>query len=50
MQVSEQEYYEIFNHISDALEALEQQNYGQAKDYLILVQQHLEEFYIASGT
>ena len=39
-------YFQLFNAISDALAAQEQQNYGQAKELLIAAQQQAEERYI----
>ena len=39
-------YYLLFNAITDALGALEQQNYGQAKQELISAQQQAEEIFL----
>ena len=39
-------YYALFNAITDALEAMAQQNYGQAKALLIAAQQQSEELYL----
>lgn len=39
-------YYKLFNTYTDILEALEAQNYGQAKALLIAAQQSAEELYI----
>ena len=39
-------YYKLFNAFTDILEALEAQNYGQAKALLIAAQQETEELYI----
>lgn len=39
-------YYTLFNAITDALEAMEQQNYGQARARLIAAQQQSEEIYL----
>lgn len=39
-------YYLLFNAITDALEALEQQNFGQAKQELIAAQQRAEEIFL----
>ena len=39
-------YYLLFNAITDALEALEQQNFGQAKQDLIAAQQRAEEIFL----
>ena len=36
-------YYKLFNAFTDILEALEAQNYGQAKALLIAAQQESEE-------
>ena len=48
-----QNYYEkmystLFNAITDALEQIEQQNFGSAKDLLIAAQQQAEEIYITA--
>ena len=40
-------YLHLFNHVSDAIAALEQQNFGQAKEILISAQQETEELYIS---
>ena len=39
-------YYHLFNALTDALEAIEAQNFGQAKDILILAQQETEEMFM----
>ena len=39
-------YTSLFNAITDALEQMEKQNYGSAKDLLITAQQKTEEIYI----
>lgn len=39
-------YTLLFNAVTDALEAMEQQNFGTAKDLLICAQQQAEEQYI----
>ena len=39
-------YCKLFNTYTDILEALEAQNYGQAKALLIAAQQSAEELYI----
>ncbi|MBP3493034.1 MAG: hypothetical protein J6J83_00305 [Oscillospiraceae bacterium] len=39
-------YCRLFNAVTDALEELERQNYGQAKERLILAQQECEELYL----
>ncbi len=41
-------YLLLFNAITDALEQMEQQNYGTAKDLLIAAQQQAEEIYITA--
>ena len=38
-------YHLLFNAITDALEQMEQQNYGTAKETLITAQQEAEELY-----
>lgn len=39
-------YFHLFNQITDALEAMEKQNYGEARDILIRAQQEAEERYL----
>lgn len=39
-------YHLLFNRITDALSALEQQNFGSAKELLISAQQEAEQQYI----
>ena len=39
-------YHLLFNAITDALEQMEQQNYGTAKETLITAQQEAEEIYM----
>ena len=39
-------YFHLFNAVSDALQAIEQQNYGQAAALLIAAQQETEEMYM----
>ncbi len=41
-------YHLLFNAITDALEQLDAQNYGEAKETLISAQQKAEEIYIDS--
>ena len=41
-------YHLLFNAITDALEQMEQQNYGSAKDLLITAQQEVEEIYMSA--
>ena len=41
-------YLLLFNAISDALEQMESQNYGNATDMLIAAQQKAEEIYITA--
>lgn len=40
-------YFKLFAAIADAVEELEQQNYGTAKELLIRAQQEAEEDYIS---
>ena len=40
-------YYHLFNAVTDAIQAMEQQNYGQAIALLIVAQQEAEEMYIS---
>ena len=42
-------YFHLFNQITDALEAMEKQNYGEARDILIRAQQETEETYLNAG-
>lgn len=42
-------YFKLFAAIADAVEELEQQNFGAAKQRLISVQQEAEEEYLKSG-
>ena len=44
----EKMYHLLFNAATDALEQIEQQNYGSAKDLLIAAQQQAEEIYITT--
>lgn len=44
----EKMYSTLFNAITDALEQIEQQNFGNAKDLLIAAQQQAEEIYITA--
>ena len=44
----EKMYSTLFNAITDALEQIEQQNFGSAKDLLIAAQQQSEEIYITA--
>ena len=39
-------YTLLFNAVTDAVEAMEQLNFGQAKDILVRAQQQAEEQYI----
>ena len=41
-------YHLLFNAITDALEQMEKQNFGTAKETLIAAQQKAEEIYITS--
>ena len=41
-------YHLLFNAITDALEQMEHQNYGTAKDLLIAAQQEAEEIYMSA--
>ena len=40
-------YITLFNAITDAIESLQQDNYGTAKEVLIQAQQDAEELYIS---
>ena len=39
-------YTKLFNAVTEAVEALEQQNFGQAREILVRAQQQTEEAYI----
>ena len=41
-------YHLLFNAMTDALEKIDDQNYGDARDILIAAQQKAEEIYINS--
>ena len=41
-------YYTLFNAVTDALNAMEQQNYGQARALLVAAQQQSEEIFMDS--
>ena len=41
-------YHLLFNALTDALEQMEQQNYGTAKETLITAQQEAEEIYMSA--
>ena len=45
----EKMYHLLFNAISDALEQMEKQNLGSAKDLLTTAQQKTEEIYMESA-
>ena len=42
-------YLQLFNAVTDCLEALTAQNFGQAKEILIQAQQDAEEYYMEHG-
>lgn len=42
-------YLLLFNAVTDSIEALTAQNFGQAKEILIQAQQDAEEYYLESG-
>lgn len=46
MKVYEKMYYHLFNAVTDALNALERKNYGQAEEILKTAQQKSEEIYL----
>lgn len=47
MKLYEKMYYQLFNAVTDALNALERRNYGQAEEILKAAQQEGEEIYLA---
>lgn len=42
-------YTHLFNRVTDAIEAIQRQNYVAAQDILIKAQQEAEELYLADG-
>lgn len=46
MGIYEKMYYHLFNAVTDALEDLEERNYGWAEKVLKVAQQEGEEFYL----
>ena len=42
-------YFHLFNAITDAIEALDRQNYGLARDTLVTAQQQTEDRYMSQG-
>ncbi len=48
MEVYQKMYTALFNAVTDALENIEAQNYGDAKDLLIAAQQQAEDIYITA--
>ena len=42
-------YLQLFNAVTDSIEALAAQNFGQAKEILIKAQQDVEEYYLEHG-
>ena len=49
MENGEKMYLYLFNRITDALVAVEKQNYGEAADILKTAQAKAEEMYIDAG-
>lgn len=47
MEVYQKMYTTLFNAVTDALEKIEAQNYGDAKD-LLIAQQQAEDIYITA--
>ena len=43
-------YLHLFNHVTDAVAAMETLNFGQAKDILMGAQREAERLYINSGS
>ena len=46
MESTRKPYFLLFNAITDAVEAMEKQNFGQSRDLLIRAQQAAEELYL----
>lgn len=42
-------YTLLFNRITDAIKALDRQDYGSARDILVKAQQDAEELYLEAG-
>ena len=42
-------YLQLFNAVTDSIEALAAQNFGKAKEILIKAQQDAEEYYMEHG-
>ncbi len=49
MSLYKELYFKLFAAIADAVEDMEQENYGLAKQRLIAAQQEAEERYISAG-
>ena len=49
MEIYKTMYLQLFNAVTDSLEALTAQNFGQAKEILIQAQQDAEEYYMEHG-
>lgn len=49
MEIYKTMYLQLFNAVTDSLEALTAQNFGQAKEILIKAQQEAEEYYLEHG-
>ena len=48
MEVYQKMYTTLFNAVTDALEKIEAQKYGDAEDLLIAAQQQAEDIYITA--
>ena len=46
MEIYKKMYFHLFNAVTDALAALEQQNFGAAAELLVQAQQACEEIYL----
>ena len=49
MEFYQKAYHLLFNGITDALEAMDRQNFGQAGELLRRAQQEAEELYLSAG-
>ena len=49
MEIYKTMYLQLFNAVTDSLEALTAQNFGQAKEILIKAQQDAEKYYMEHG-
>lgn len=46
-EIYKQMYYKLFNHVSDAIDALDKKDFSHAQNILINAQQQTEEMFIS---